>query len=247
MDRNFDKFEIYVLRNILSVPEDLAGWIRLSHYKVCMIAVPFSPPSSRLWNVAEVQISQDLPYSPPDKSPTHDSVHLLRRKVAESQSLRSRLLAEVSKNETIITQMKSLTTPGSSQEAVLPSQPSQHDLSFLSSTPSARVLKVSTSGYAHQPLTMNTNFALSQLPALQSLLAELRPRLADLRSSSVETETARAERREERREYIEERAKIHLERNGGDASTHSPTVIGKRLDPDEIEAVEKVADLLDTH
>ena len=35
VDKNFDKFEIYVLRNILSVPEDLAGWIRLSHYEVC--------------------------------------------------------------------------------------------------------------------------------------------------------------------------------------------------------------------
>jgi kinetochore protein Mis12/MTW1 len=34
VDKNFDKFEIYVLRNILSVPEELAGWIRLSHYEV---------------------------------------------------------------------------------------------------------------------------------------------------------------------------------------------------------------------
>ena len=34
VDKNFDRFEIYVLRNILSVPEDLAGWIRLSHYEV---------------------------------------------------------------------------------------------------------------------------------------------------------------------------------------------------------------------
>ena len=35
VDKNFDRFEIYVLRNILSVPADLAGWIRLSHYEVC--------------------------------------------------------------------------------------------------------------------------------------------------------------------------------------------------------------------
>jgi kinetochore protein Mis12/MTW1 len=34
VDKNFDRFEIYVLRNILSVPEDLAPWIRLSHYEV---------------------------------------------------------------------------------------------------------------------------------------------------------------------------------------------------------------------
>jgi kinetochore protein Mis12/MTW1 len=35
VDKNFDRFEIYLLRNILSVPEDLAGWITLSHYEVC--------------------------------------------------------------------------------------------------------------------------------------------------------------------------------------------------------------------
>ena len=35
VDKNFDRFEIYVLRNILSVPEDLTGWIRLGHYEVC--------------------------------------------------------------------------------------------------------------------------------------------------------------------------------------------------------------------
>jgi len=33
-DKNFDRLEIYVLRNILSVPADLANWIRLSHYEV---------------------------------------------------------------------------------------------------------------------------------------------------------------------------------------------------------------------
>lgn len=34
VDKNFDKFEIYVLRSVLSVPADLANWIRLNHYEV---------------------------------------------------------------------------------------------------------------------------------------------------------------------------------------------------------------------
>jgi kinetochore protein Mis12/MTW1 len=34
VDKNFDKFEIWVLRNVLSVPGDLAKWIRLQHYEV---------------------------------------------------------------------------------------------------------------------------------------------------------------------------------------------------------------------
>lgn len=34
VDKAFDKFEIYVLRNILTVPEDLLAWVRLKHYEV---------------------------------------------------------------------------------------------------------------------------------------------------------------------------------------------------------------------
>jgi kinetochore protein Mis12/MTW1 len=35
VDRNFDKFEIYVFRNLLAVPRDLLseGWIRLKHHR----------------------------------------------------------------------------------------------------------------------------------------------------------------------------------------------------------------------
>jgi kinetochore protein Mis12/MTW1 len=35
VDKAFDKFEIYVLRNILTVPGDLLSWVRLTHYEVC--------------------------------------------------------------------------------------------------------------------------------------------------------------------------------------------------------------------
>lgn len=34
VDKTFDKMEIYVLRNILTVPDDLVDWIRLGHYEV---------------------------------------------------------------------------------------------------------------------------------------------------------------------------------------------------------------------
>ncbi|KAI4150638.1 MAG: hypothetical protein L6R39_002214 [Caloplaca ligustica] len=34
VDKTFDKFEIYALRNILTVPDDLAPWMRLGHYEV---------------------------------------------------------------------------------------------------------------------------------------------------------------------------------------------------------------------
>jgi kinetochore protein Mis12/MTW1 len=34
VDTDFDKFEIYCLRNVLYVPEDVVGWLRLKHYEV---------------------------------------------------------------------------------------------------------------------------------------------------------------------------------------------------------------------
>lgn len=38
VDKTFDKFEIYTLRNILTVPDDLAPFMRLAHYEVrCLL------------------------------------------------------------------------------------------------------------------------------------------------------------------------------------------------------------------
>ena len=39
VDKNFDKFEIYVLRSVLSVPTDLVNWVRLNHYEVSATAL----------------------------------------------------------------------------------------------------------------------------------------------------------------------------------------------------------------
>ena len=46
VDKAFDKFEIYVLRNILTVPGDLLSWVRLKHYEVGGIIYRFLNPSS---------------------------------------------------------------------------------------------------------------------------------------------------------------------------------------------------------
>lgn len=153
----------------------------------------------------------------------------------------------MSRNETIIAQLKQLMaeeyTPGDPR----PSQKLQHDFSFLTSTPSAKALNVSASTSAQQPITTNTKFALSQIPALRSLLADLRPRLANLQSSSRRSDSARAERSEERREYIEQRTRMHLERNDIGVSANAHAVAGKRVEPEEVEALEKIVDTLDTH
>ena len=39
VDKSFDKFEIYVLRNILTVDEEVGGWVRLGHYQVSPLSL----------------------------------------------------------------------------------------------------------------------------------------------------------------------------------------------------------------
>ncbi len=165
----------------------------------------------------------------------------------ESQRLGSYLHADASRNEAIIAQLKGLMADENAREGSNASKTSQQDFSFLTSTESAKALNVSTSGFAQQPITTNTNFALSQLPALRSLLAGLRPRLASLQASGTGVDSVRAERREERREYIEQRAKLHLQRHANGASVNRPGLPGKRVEPEEGEALEKIVDILDTH
>jgi kinetochore protein Mis12/MTW1 len=35
IDKNYDKMEIYALRNMLAIPDGLSPWIKLRHYEVC--------------------------------------------------------------------------------------------------------------------------------------------------------------------------------------------------------------------
>ena len=41
VDKTFDRFEIYALRNILRVPEEVERWIRLEHYEVSELFLVF--------------------------------------------------------------------------------------------------------------------------------------------------------------------------------------------------------------
>lgn len=36
IDKNFDKMEVFALRSIVAIPDDLEDWIRLPHYEVCL-------------------------------------------------------------------------------------------------------------------------------------------------------------------------------------------------------------------
>ena len=87
VDKDFDKFEIYTLRNILALgheEEQLAGWVQLDHY-------------------------MNLDLSRTETSPTPEQVQLQRRKLNETTKLNTMLKAEEARNAAVLEQLRSLT------------------------------------------------------------------------------------------------------------------------------------------
>lgn len=94
VDKDFDKFEIYTLRNILAVgheEEELAGWVQLDHYK-------------------------DLELSKSKDAPTPEQVQLQRRKLQETVKLSNMLKAEEARNSAVLAKLQSLLGANKKQE-----------------------------------------------------------------------------------------------------------------------------------
>jgi kinetochore protein Mis12/MTW1 len=203
VDKNFDKFEIYVLRNILSVPAELASWIQLQHYKAIA-----------------TQTSGDAPAA--------EAIQMQRRKLAASRLLSRQLMQEQARNEAVLQQLRALGDPQA-----------EGNLAFLTQSAGAQALHVSP---GRQSLATSATFATSQIPALKSLLAELRPKLSSLKELGTGLRTAKAEMQQDRRDYIEQRTRAHIDRYGG-GNTDADALPNKSLDTDEIQAMEKVAQI----
>ncbi|RYO81548.1 hypothetical protein DL766_000254 [Monosporascus sp. MC13-8B] len=124
IDRNFDKFEIYVLRNILCVrPADVRDWIRLSHYE----GLDFSSSSAAATSsaITGTTSADDATAADGDKEmrengdgegiataspdvPTLEGINGLRRKLRESMRLNALLTAEQARNERLLRDLRRL-------------------------------------------------------------------------------------------------------------------------------------------
>ncbi|RAL16931.1 MIND complex subunit MTW1 [Aspergillus homomorphus CBS 101889] len=227
VDKTFDKFELFVLRNTFKVPEDLMGWIRLKHY-------------------------ENLDLTPPEDAPTPDTISAQRKKLHETKKLNRALKQESAQNEAIIAQLRSMLSNVPKDDATkadteAPAKTKDLDLSFLTSSAAARQLRVGAvagSNTQHTPLTTNTTFILSQLPALQALIKELRPKLASLQQSEDQMEVD--SEADARRDYIESRVRLHLERAGQLAAGNegNPVIGGRKVNVAEAQALESVMSLL---
>lgn len=194
--------------------------------------------------------------NPGPNAPTPESINLQRKKLHETRKLQRALKQEYARNEAIISQLRSVLSGAQSAATKQPTgegeksetegssattrETSLPDLSFLTRDPAAKQLRV---GNGTNPLTTNTTFILSQLPALRAMLEQLRPKLATLPKSADEMELDA--KKEERRQYIESRIRLHLERAGELAMGEGNTVVaGRRIRGSEAQALESVTGML---
>ncbi|KAF2194422.1 Mis12-domain-containing protein [Zopfia rhizophila CBS 207.26] len=232
VDRNFDKFEIWTLRNSLKVPEEVVGWVRLGHY-------------------------ENLTIPPKDSTITPESILALRRKLQETQKLHVALLTEKTRNEALLTKLRTLVQPPSAlkrepRSSTSPSKPSMgadstSPFAFLTHTPAAQDLGVqplplnnstSTPNESRTPLTTHTTFTTSQLPYLRDLLGRLKPHLSTT-ALPMKNEGEKEELARERKEYIESQSKRILERRGVDTRDGVEGVVeGSRVRSEEVRGLE---------
>lgn len=91
------------------------------------------------------------------------------------------------------------------------------------------------------PLETNVSFALSQLPALRELVAELRPQLANL-STLAEKPVADGDIARARREYVESQSRKAVERQGLGVDNGTLDSLGRVVTAEELAALEEMAD-----
>ncbi|MDI1487680.1 MAG: hypothetical protein OHK93_006951 [Ramalina farinacea] len=106
VDKSFDKFEIYVLRNILTVEEDVGGWVRLGHYA-----------------------GLELPLK--ENTPTPERIAQLRRRKHETAKLNALLKARQAGNARLVQEVKGLTSSSSRNEGDSAAVAAASSLAFL--------------------------------------------------------------------------------------------------------------------
>ncbi|CAI4217829.1 unnamed protein product [Parascedosporium putredinis] len=107
IDRNFDIFELYVMKNLLRIAPEDRPWIRLRHYE----GLDFdraAAATSEGQNADSGSGRGDVGGGDSPGGPTATSVNVLRRKLRASLRLNALLQAEKAKNDALLAQLYSL-------------------------------------------------------------------------------------------------------------------------------------------
>ncbi|TGO92401.1 hypothetical protein BPOR_0004g00460 [Botrytis porri] len=245
IDKNFDKMEIYLLRNVFAVPPDVRDWIRLSHYE----GLDFR--------------SAEENGAGADGVPTSETVTLQRKRLRETMKLNAVLRAEKERNERTIAALKGIISPSQSSSAkktvkaedgtemeVDVEDDERPSLAFLQK-------KGNLTKDGKHPIATTTEFALAQLPALKQLLDNLGPRLKELSEgdgmAGMVGEQEKSWRRE-RLEFIEKETRRHLENvrglelgSQGEVRDGEWQGEGRKLGNGEVEDLETVVGMFESH
>ncbi|KJZ67913.1 hypothetical protein HIM_12698 [Hirsutella minnesotensis 3608] len=256
IDKNFDLFELYTMRNILIVRPQDRPYMRLGHYDGLDLSSVFS----------RQQQQQD------SDCPTLESVTALRRRLQASQRLHAALEVERLHNDELLRKLRALLgvkqTPGDA-EAKQEDDEAAEGQADAKASPFAFLHDKGnlTESDSHKPITTTTEFALSQLAALRSLSTSLRTLLPEVGPGSAsarakddagadddddddDDNTAPTNKswRRERAEYVESSSRKYLERVGGleldplgEMRDGEWQGAGGRLAREEIEGLESVA------
>ncbi|KIL95866.1 hypothetical protein FAVG1_00604 [Fusarium avenaceum] len=191
IDKNFDLFELYAMRNILTVKPDDQPYMRLAHYE----GLDFAGLEG------------------PDR-PTTESVTALRRRLQASQRLHTALEAERTRNDALLGKLRSVlgVVPGDvkAEEGQATTAADGSSFGFLRDKASLQ------DAGADKPIATTTEFTLSQLQALRALSTSLRTLLPDLGPADTDTSMEDAGSgsrtwRRERVEYVEGASRKYLE------------------------------------
>ncbi|OAA69794.1 Centromere protein Mis12 [Cordyceps fumosorosea ARSEF 2679] len=243
IDKNFDIFELYVMRNILTVKPDDRPYMQLAHYK----GLDFSPPG----DVAGA--------SPP---PSLESITQLRRRLHASQQLQLALETERVRNDALLATLRAAvgvkgpaptttTTAAVKTEddaAAVQEQQQANALGFLHDRGTLE------EGGSERPIATTTEFTLAQLQTLRTLSSSLRELLPTIRDDDNEEDQEGEEEkswRRERAEYIERASRRYLETvagvelgPGGEVRDGEWQSAGRALARDEVEGLEAVMAVL---
>ena len=202
IDKNFDKFEVYVLRNVLSVKPGEGDWMQLAHYQ----GLDFSlPPDGE----GDGDAIGGAGGSGNSRRATLESVNALRRKLRASQRLHTRLVEEKARNESLLGQLRALIkgkncTSGDTAKMLAASsgdvghddiamtdrdgeKPINRDAQPIHNRSFAfldRNRSALAGADATAPLETTSAFVLSQLTALRALSSSLRNLAPDLATTS---------------------------------------------------------------
>ncbi|CCT68983.1 related to MTW1 Determining metaphase spindle length [Fusarium fujikuroi] len=230
IDKNFDLFELYTMRNILTVRPDDQPFMRLAHYE----GLDFSG--------SEV----------PDR-PTTESVTALRRRLHASQRLHTALESERARNDALLGKLRSVlgVVPGNVKAEEGQAQaPDGSAFGFLRDKASLQAAG------ADKPIATTTEFTLSQLQALRALSTSLRTLLPDLGPTDADTSMEDASSssrtwRRERVEYVEGASRKYLETarglelgDQGEVRDGEWQGEGRKITRSDVEGLEQVAAML---